>query len=68
MFEESSFRSEHLGVITHGSLNEGIEMKLDPGESVEVTFTAPDTPGDRPYICTFPGHYVGGMKGTLIVE
>jgi len=35
MFEESSFRSEHIGVITHGSLNEGIEMKLDPRESVE---------------------------------
>ncbi|PSQ81678.1 MAG: ATPase, partial [Bacteroidetes bacterium QS_1_63_11] len=35
MFEDTSFRSEHLGVITHGSLNDGIEMKLDPGESVE---------------------------------
>ncbi|MFB6248679.1 MAG: ATPase, partial [Salinibacter sp.] len=35
MFEDSSFRAEHIGVITHGSLNEGIEMKLDPGESVE---------------------------------
>ncbi|MFB6231758.1 MAG: ATPase, partial [Salinibacter sp.] len=35
MFEDTSFRSEHIGVITHGSLNDGIEMKLDPGESVE---------------------------------
>ena len=35
MIEESSFRSDHLGVITHGSLKEGIEMKLDPSESVE---------------------------------
>ena len=32
MFEGSSFRTEHLGVITHGSLNDGIEMKLDPSE------------------------------------
>lgn len=35
MFEETSFRSEHIGVITHGSLKEGIEMKLAPRESVE---------------------------------
>ena len=33
--KDTSLRAEHLGVITHGSLNEGIEMKLDPGESVE---------------------------------
>ena len=36
-----------------------------PGESTEVTFTAPD-PGDYPYICTFPGHYMM-MKGVLTV-
>jgi len=36
-----------------------------PQKSVEVTFTAP-APGDYPYICTFPGHYVM-MKGVLTV-
>jgi azurin len=36
-----------------------------PQKSVEVTFTAP-APGDYPYICTFPGHYVV-MKGVLTV-
>lgn len=36
-----------------------------PGQTVEVTFTAP-APGDYPYICTFPGHYVM-MKGVLKV-
>jgi azurin len=35
------------------------------GESVEVTFPAPD-PGDYPYICTTPGHYLT-MKGILTV-
>ena len=35
-----------------------------PGETVEVTFTVPP-PGEYPYICTFPGHYVA-MQGTLI--
>ena len=37
-----------------------------PGETVEVTFTVPTAPGDYPYICSFPGHYVT-MKGTLKV-
>jgi len=35
MIEGSSFRDEAFGVITHGSLNEGIEMKLDASASVE---------------------------------
>jgi azurin len=38
-----------------------------PGETVEVTFTAPDEPGDYPYICTFPGHYML-MQGTMHVQ
>jgi azurin len=39
-----------------------------PGETVQVTFKAPDKPGQYPYICTFAGHYQAGMKGTLIVK
>lgn len=38
------------------------------GESDTVTFTAPEEPGDYTYICTFPGHYAAGMKGTLTVK
>jgi len=38
---------------------------IKPGESGDVTFTAPE-PGDYPYICTFPGHYMM-MKGVLTV-
>ena len=36
-----------------------------PGGTTEVTFTAP-APGNYPYICTVPGHYIS-MKGTLTV-
>jgi azurin len=36
------------------------------GETSDVTFSAPDDPGDYPYICTFPGHYMM-MKGVLTV-
>jgi len=36
-----------------------------PNETTEVTFKAPG-PGDYPYICTFPGHYMM-EKGVLTV-
>jgi len=38
-----------------------------PGETVEVTFTAPDEPGEYTYVCTYPGHWAM-MQGTMIVE
>ena len=37
------------------------------GEVDSVDFTVPDTPGDYEYVCTFPGHYFGGMRGILRV-
>ena len=30
---------------------------LNPGGKYTVTFKIPATPGDYPYICTFPGHW-----------
>lgn len=41
---------------------------LGNGESDTITFTVPDTPGEYDYICTFPGHFAGGMVGKLIVQ
>jgi azurin len=38
------------------------------GETVEVTFKVPTARGKYPYVCTFPGHFLAGMKGTLIVK
>jgi azurin len=38
------------------------------GETVEVTFDAPKVPGVYTFICTFPGHFIAGMKGTLTVK
>ncbi len=48
-------------VIAHTKLAAG-------GETVEVTFKAPSKAGDYEYVCTFPGHYVSGMKGVLKVQ
>lgn len=38
------------------------------GETTEITFTAPDEPGEYEYLCSFPGHYAAGMKGFLVVK
>jgi azurin len=48
-------------IITHTGLVAG-------GETKSITFNAPKEPGDYTYICTFPGHYAAGMKGTLTVK
>lgn len=38
------------------------------GETVEVTFAAPKVPGRYDFVCTFPGHFLAGMRGVLIVS
>jgi len=38
------------------------------GETTEITFKAPAAAGSYPYLCTFPGHYAAGMKGTLVIK
>lgn len=39
---------------------------LQPGDSQTIYFTAPETAGDYPYVCTFPGHYIS-MRGLMKV-
>ncbi len=38
------------------------------GETVEVVFKVPAAAGDYPYLCSFPGHFQAGMRGTLAVK
>jgi azurin len=38
------------------------------GETVEVTFDAPKVAGNYDFICSFPGHFLGGMRGVLTVK
>lgn len=39
---------------------------VQPGERAPLSFTAPATPGDYDYVCTFPGHWLR-MFGTMVV-
>jgi azurin len=41
---------------------------VGPGETVDVTFKAPAAPGQYTYLCSFPGHFIAGMKGVLTVK
>jgi azurin len=41
---------------------------LAGGESDTIEFTAPEETGEYDYVCSFPGHYMAGMAGVLIVE
>lgn len=41
---------------------------IGPKQTDEVTFTVPSETGDYPFLCSFPAHYVVGMKGTLTVK
>jgi len=40
---------------------------LAPGASATIEFTAPAA-GTYTYICTYPGHFGGGMKGVLTIN
>ena len=40
---------------------------IGAGQTAEVTFNAPAA-GHYPFVCTFPGHYLLGMKGELVVQ
>lgn len=37
-------------------------------QSDEITFKAPTEPGEYPFVCTFPAHYLSGMHGVMVVK
>jgi azurin len=41
---------------------------LGPKQSEELVFKAPAEPGEYTFVCTFPAHYLSGMKGVLVVQ
>lgn len=40
---------------------------VQPGDEDTIEFTAPEEPGEYPYLCTYPGHWML-MNGVMTVE
>ncbi|MEI7551758.1 MAG: plastocyanin/azurin family copper-binding protein [Verrucomicrobiota bacterium] len=59
--------TEYFPTALAGQVLAHIEL-LGPRKSGEVTFTVPSTPGQYPFLCSFPAHFQVGMKGVLIVQ
>jgi uncharacterized cupredoxin-like copper-binding protein/mono/diheme cytochrome c family protein len=66
--QEVTILLPNLGAAPHNfSIDElGIDVDLAPGETKEVTFTAPE--GEYEYYCNVPGHREAGMVGSLIAR
>lgn len=41
---------------------------LGPKEKDEITFTLPAEAGEYPFVCSFPAHYIAGMRGVIVVQ
>lgn len=72
---QDAFRRVGEAGMSAGSLNDYVPDDpavlaytaiASPGETVEVTFTAPEETGEYGYLCTFPGHWAT-MNGTMRV-
>jgi len=53
------------------AMKDQIVAKIDmlgPKKSADVTFKVPEKAGDYPFLCTFPAHFLVGMKGVITVK
>jgi azurin len=69
-FDAAALSSKDTNYIP-AALQDEIIAKIDllgPHKSGEADFKAPMTPGEYPFLCTFPAHYQTGMKGFLTVK
>ena len=63
---DPAFLSERHAVPTSNYVLHHTKLLL-PGESETLEFIAPDTAGEYPYLCSYPGHW-SVMHGIMIVE
>ncbi|HZD79823.1 MAG TPA: plastocyanin/azurin family copper-binding protein [Actinomycetota bacterium] len=65
---QDEHEQEMAGGASMGEMDMGDlpELELEPGETKSVTTTF-DEPGQMLFACHEPGHYAGGMVGTLTI-
>jgi len=73
--DASAFTNASATAAASGYIDPAMKAKVlastplaGPGETVDVTFKAPAAPGDYTFLCSFPGHFLSGMKGVLTVK
>ena len=69
-FDAAALTSKDTGYIP-AAMADQIVAHIDllgPRKSGEADFKAPTTPGEYPFLCTFPAHYQVGRKGILTVK
>ncbi len=63
---------KNVGTLQHNfhcdQINPATSPMVDPGKSVDFTFTAPSQAGTYDFWCTVPGHQELGMVGKLEVK
>jgi plastocyanin len=57
----------HVFMFEDPSLS-AVAVGVSPGETRAITFNAPSTPGEYPFLCDVPGHAARGEVGMMIVE
>jgi azurin len=57
--EKNYIPEQSTDILAHSPL-------VSPGSSVTIEFILPSEPGDYPFLCTFPGHWLQ-MRGTFHV-
>jgi azurin len=65
--EEGAAAGEAAGYVPNDPAVLAKTNLLNGGETGTASFTAPAA-GTYTFLCTFPGHYIAGMKGTLTVS
>jgi azurin len=64
---QMQFANEHIAPEMKNKVLANTKL-LGPGESETIEFVAPSIPGSYTFLCSFPGHFPIGMKGTLRVQ
>ncbi len=61
---KNSGTTQHTFVLSQAN----VKLTIDPGKTVNQTFTAPTAAGTYAFECDLPGHKEAGMTGQLVVK